>query len=208
MAIRDRVRKIKHLRNRNLICVIEEPDLTINVGTIIRNVSAFGVDKLYVIGGEEDLKSFTKSRFSRKLSIASVGSNKWVFVKNFKTTLECINHLRENNYTIATTSPHMLGKKNTNLYTGVFTQKKLAVWFGNEVRGVSEEAIDNSDFCIQIPMGGAVESLNLGTSTGIVLSYIRQKRLEYVFKNKKVKKGPVGLRNLLLSSWERFIKND
>ncbi len=207
MAIRDRVRKVKHLRNRNLICVIEEPDLTVNVGTIIRNISAFGVDKLYVVGGDGSLKDFNTSRNNRKLASASVGANKWVFVKNFKTTSECLDHLRKNNYIIATTSPHLIGKTNINLYKGDFTQKRLAVWFGNEARGVSSEAVQSSDFCINIPMGGIVESLNLGTSTGIVLSYISHQRLEFVFKNKKIRKGPVGLRAILLSSWDRFSKN-
>lgn len=73
--------------------------------------------------------------------------------------------------------------------------------------GASKEAAENSYFCIQIPMGGIVESLNLGTSTGIVLSFVSYQRLEFVFKNKKIEKGPIGLRSLLLSSWERFMKN-
>lgn len=50
-----------------------------------------------------------------------------------------------------------------------YTQKKLAVWFGNESRGVSDEVITKSEMCINIPMNGIIESLNLGTDTGIVL---------------------------------------
>lgn len=60
--------------------------------------------------------------------------------------------------------------------------------------------------CIQIPMGGIVESLNLGTSTGIVLSYISYQRLKFVYSHKKVRFRPKGLANLKMRSWKDFIK--
>ncbi|WP_374693402.1 TrmH family RNA methyltransferase [Acidithiobacillus sp. AMEEHan] len=62
---------------------------------------------------------------------------------------------------------------------GEYTKyKKLAVWFGNESRGISELAVENSVFCVNIPMCGIIESLNLATSSGIVLYEItRQRRL-------------------------------
>ena len=63
---------------------------------------------------------------------------------------------------------------------------KLAVWFGNESRGLSDMAIENSKACINIPMYGIVESLNLGTTSGIVLYEITKQRRE--FKLSKVAK--------------------
>lgn len=206
MPIRDRIRKIKHLQSKYFICVLENPDNNINIASAIRNISAFGVEKLYVVGNKNILKDFETSRTNKDLLRLSVGASKWVFVKSFKTTKECIEHLRKNRYTIAVTSPHLKGKNNINLYDSEFDYKRLAVWFGSESKGISDEAIENSDMCIQIPMAGIVESLNLGTSTGIVLSYIREKRLKQVFKKKKVKIKPKGLKKLLTSSWEKFSK--
>lgn len=204
MSVRDRIRKVKHLQSKYFVCVLENPDLEINVGSAMRNISAFGVEKLYVVGNKSILKDFETSRKNRYLKKLSVGSNKWVFVKSFKTTKECIDHLRKDRYTIAVTSPYLKGKKNINLYDGEFDYKRLAIWFGNESHGISDEAVKDSDFCIQIPMGGIVESLNLGTSTGIVLSYIRHKRLRHVFDKKKARIRPKGLRKLLMKSWEDF----
>ena len=206
MAVRERIRKIKHLRNRYFICVLENPTDIANIGSAIRNISAFGVEKLYVIGGAKNiLHDFESSRTNKRLTNISVGASKWVYVKYFNSVNECISHLRKNLYTIAVTSSHEKGKKNINLYEAEFTQKRLAVWFGNESKGISDEAVDNADMCIYIPMGGIVESLNLGTSTGIILSYIGYQRLKFVYSHGKVRFKPRGVATLKMKSWQDFL---
>lgn len=206
MSVRERIRKIKHLRNRYFICVLENPTDLVNIGSAIRNISAFGVEKLYVVGGATNIMSdFESSRNNKRLTQISVGANKWVFVKYFSTTTECIAYLRKNLFTIAVTSSHQKKKHNVNLYEETFTQKRLAVWFGNESQGISDEAVNNADLCIQIPMGGIVESLNLGTSTGIVLSYIGYQRLQFVYTNNKARFKPKGLAHLKMGTWEDFL---
>lgn len=99
----------------------------------------------------------------------------------------------------------MKGKENINLYEGTYTQKRLAVWFGNESKGISEEAVESADMCIQIPMGGIVESLNLGTSTGVILSYIGYQRLQFVYSHQKAKFKPKGIANFKMRSWRDFL---
>ncbi len=205
MPVRERIRQIKHLQNKYFICVLEYPDNLVNVASAIRNISAFGVTKLYVIGGANILKDFESSRSNKHLNSISVGANKWVFVKHFNTTTECITHLKKNLYTSVVTSSHEKGKNNVILYEGTFTQKRHAVWFGNESKGISEEAIGSADICIQIPMGGIVESLNLGTSTGIILSYISYQRLKFVYSHNKVRFKHRGLGKLKMQSWQDFI---
>lgn len=206
MSIRNRIRGIKHLQNKHYICVLETPRDIKNIASAIRNISAFGVQKLYVIGGTKVVQNFEVARENRRLKNLSSGANKWVFVKNFKTTKECLEHLKKYRYTIAVTSSHEKSKRNVNLYEETFTQKRLAVIFGNESKGVSKEAVSSADMCIQIPMGGIVESLNLGTSTGIILSYISYQRLRYVYEHNKVKFSPRGYGKLKMRSWEEFYK--
>ena len=206
MTIRDRIRDIKHLQNKYYICVLEYPKDIKNIAAAIRNISAFGVEKLYVIGGAKVVQNFEIARKNKRLKNLSAGANKWVFVKHFDTTAECVKHLKNNHYTIAVTSSHTIGKVNVNLYEETFTQKRLAVWFGNESKGVSKEAVRSADLCIQIPMGGIVESLNLGTSTGIILSYISYQRLKFIFSHGKVRTKPQGLKKLKMLSWRNFIE--
>jgi tRNA (guanosine-2'-O-)-methyltransferase len=179
-----------------------------NIAAAIRNVSAFGVEKLYIVGNKGAVHDFESSRSDKRLTNLSVGSNKWVFVKYFDTTNKCIAHLRKNLYTIAVTSSHKKRKENTPLYEGEYTQKRLAVWFGNESKGISKEVVNGADMCIQIPMGGIVESLNLGTSTGIILSYIGYQRLKFVYAHGKVRFKPRGTKNLKMRSWKNFSDSD
>ena len=208
MSIRKRIRKIKHLQNKYFICVLEYPKDVKNIASAIRNISAFGVEKLYVVGGPKIVKDFETARKNTRLKNLSVGANKWVFIKHFNTTTECVKHLKKYLYTIAVTSSHQKGNKNVNLYEETFTQKRLAVFFGNESKGVTEEAVKSADMCVRIPMGGIVESLNLGTSTGIILSYISYQRLKYIYEHNKVRFKPKGLKNLKMRSWQDFIERN
>lgn len=168
-------------RCNTLICVLENPSNLGNMGAVIRNINCLGVGKLYVI--TDDPKSFEDMRKDKLLRMTSSSANKWTYVKCFKTTQECLDHLAKNNFKSLVTSPHIKGKENYSLYTHDFNQyPKLAIWFGNETRGISNLAIEKSDGCLSIPMYGIIESLNLSVSSAIVLSYVGQKRREYTGK--------------------------
>jgi tRNA (guanosine-2'-O-)-methyltransferase len=186
--------------------VLENPKDIVNIAAAMRNISAFGVEKLYVIGDNNIVKDFETSRSHKGLTNTSVGANKWVYVKQFDTAADCIAHLREDRYTIAVTSSHLKSKDNVYLYDETFTQKRLAVWFGNESKGISDEVAGEADMCIQVPMGGIVESLNLGTSTGIILSYISYQRLKYIYENDKATFKPKSIAASKMQSWHEFIK--
>jgi tRNA (guanosine-2'-O-)-methyltransferase len=58
------------------------------------------------------------------------------------------------------------------------------VWFGNEARGISDLAVERSEMCVSIPMFGMIESLNLGTTSGIVLYEVTKQRRNYQSKYK------------------------
>ncbi len=106
----------------------------------------------------------------------------WVptFVKRFDSTEECLAHLEKNRFVSIVTSPHRKGKENTFLHEGDFTEHaKLAVWFGSETKGISDLAVERSERCVSIPMFGMIESLNLGTSSGIVLYEVAKQRRQY-----------------------------
>ncbi|MEM8789924.1 MAG: TrmH family RNA methyltransferase [Pseudomonadota bacterium] len=102
------------------------------------------------------------------------------FVKRFDSTDECMNHLERKGFVSVVTSPHVKGRSNVYLHEGDFTKHtKLAVWFGNEKRGISEAAVSRSEACVAVPMFGMIESLNLGTSSGIVLYEVTKQRRAY-----------------------------
>ena len=189
-SARLRADEIKDYRCKNLIAVIEDPVDIRNIGTVIRNVNALGVDKTYIVDPRRRLPDdWQEMREQRSLSKSSVSAIKWSFVKRFESTQACLDHLAKNRFVSIVTSPHVKGKTNVILHEADYTiPTKLAVWFGNEARGVSDLAVQSAEMCVSIPMFGMIESLNLGTTSGIVLYEISKQRREYQNKYKRPNK--------------------
>lgn len=187
---RKRADAIKDYRCKNLIVVIENPDEMRNIGTVIRNVNALGAEKAYVIDPRGILPDeWQDMREQKALSKTSVSAIKWSFVRRFTSTEDCIAHLQKKGFVSMVTSPHIKGRKNGVLDEVDYTvYSKLAIWFGNEGTGISELAIEHSEMCIAIPMFGMIESLNLGTSSGIVLYEICKQRRDYQSKYERAGK--------------------
>ena len=180
-SVRQRADAIKQFRCKNLIAVIECPTDVKNIGTVIRNANALGVEKVYVVDPRRSLPDdWQELRDQKSVSKTSVSAVKWTFVKRFDSTDECFDYLESKNFRSIVTSPHVKGKTSIFLHEGDFTvHHKLAVWFGSEAIGISDRAVERSDMCICIPMFGMIESLNLGTSSGIVLYEVTKQRREY-----------------------------
>ncbi len=185
-SLRKRADAIKEFRCKYLIAVLENPVEFVNIGTVVRNINALWVEKLYIVDPRKKLPDdWQDMREKKSLSTPSVSAIKWSYVKRFDSTEDCLNHLEKNGFVSIVTSPHIKGKNNVVLHEWKYTQWKLAVWFWNESHGVSKEVIDKSEMCVQIPMYGIIESLNLATCSGIVLYEITKQRREYVASKKK-----------------------
>jgi len=183
---RQRADAVKPYRCKNLIAVLEDPKDIRNIGTVIRNVNALGVEKTYIIDSRGALPDdWQELRQRKSLKESSASAIKWSFVRVFESTEACLAHLERKKYVSIVTSPHVKGKQNLILHEGDYTQARLAVWFGNEARGISDLAVQKSECCVSIPMFGMIESLNLGTTSGIVLYEITKQRRAYQNKYKR-----------------------
>ncbi len=190
-SLRKKANRASIFKSRTLVCVVENPKTIVNLMGIVRTAEALGVGKVCLIDNAKLKlpKDWQKMRDEPNLLNLSASGIKWLFVKVFSSTSECLQYLAKKNFTNIGTSPHQLGKKNIPLFEGKYTQNHLAVWFGNEARGLSREALEACDFCIQIPMYGIIESMNLSSSASIVLNYIVEKRHE--FSRKKLSKKDI-----------------
>lgn len=186
-AKRERADEMREFRCKNLIAIIENPMDIKNIGTVVRNVSALGVEKTYIVDSRKALPDdWHEMRERKSLTKTSVSAIKWSFVKRFDSTEQCLEHLEKNRFISIATSPHIKGKKNIVLHEGDYSSfTKLAVWFVNESRGLSDTAVQHCELCISIPMYGMIESLNLGTTTGIVLYEVAKQRREYQSRFKR-----------------------
>lgn len=189
-SVRMRADAIKPHRCKNLIVVVEDPNDIKNIGTVIRNVNALGAEKVYVIDPRHALPDdWQDMRERSSLKATSVSAVKWTFVKRFDNTEACLAHLQKNGFVSIVTSPYVKGRRNEILNKVDYTvYTKLAVWFGNEKRGISNVAVENSEMCISIPMFGMIDCLNLGTSSGIVLYEVTKQRRAYQEKYKRSKR--------------------
>lgn len=186
-SVRKRADEVKPFRCKHLIAVLESPADIKNIGAVIRNANAMGVEKVYIVDPRHSLPNdWQDLRDRRSVSKTSVSAVKWTFVKRFDSTDECFDHLEKKDFTSIVTSPHVKGKASIFLHEGDYTtHAKLAVWFGSESMGISDRAVERSEMCISIPMFGMIESLNLGTSSGIVLYEVTKQRREYQSKYRR-----------------------
>ncbi len=183
-SLRKKADAIKKYKCKNLIAILECPTDFRNIGTVIRNINALWVEKLYIVDPQKKLPDdWQDMREKKSLSGPSVSAIKWSFVKRFDSTKDCFDHLEKNNFISAVTSPHIKWKTNVILHEGTYTQWKLAVWFWNESRWISDIAVDRSEMCINIPMYGIIESLNLATCSWIVLYEITKQRRDFIANN-------------------------
>jgi tRNA (guanosine-2'-O-)-methyltransferase len=200
-AKRAKADNASHLRCTSMICVLENPGNIQNIASTIRNINALGIAKLYIVDGANIVAENTwqEMRKNKQLMRLSATAIKWTYVRKFKTSKDCIDHLCKNNFVSIATSPHVKGHVNVNLKNcgKCFTEiKKIAVWFGNESEGISEYAVINCKFCVQIPMCGIIESLNLSVCVGLVLYEISNHRRSYKKAN-VIKDEKIIIRNFL-----------
>lgn len=113
-TVRKRAEEIKPFICKNLIAVIESPSDIQNIGTVIRNVNALGVEKVYVVDPRKALPDdWQEMRERKSLARTSVSAVKWSFVKRFDSTDDCFEHLEKNNFHSVVTSPHIKGQETT-----------------------------------------------------------------------------------------------
>ena len=90
-TIRQRADEIKEYQCKNLIAVLENPMDIKNIGSVIRNANALGVEKIYVVDSRQSLPDdWEELRERKSLSKISVSASKWTFVKRFNSTEECL----------------------------------------------------------------------------------------------------------------------
>lgn len=122
---RQRADALKAYRCTNLIAVIEDPHDIRNIGTVIRNVCALGVEKTYIVDPRKVLPDdWQDMRERESLSAISASAIKWSFVRRFGSTEECLAHLPKKRFVSIVTSPHMKGKTNVVLHEGDYTTQQ------------------------------------------------------------------------------------
>jgi tRNA (guanosine-2'-O-)-methyltransferase len=168
------VRSARRLEKIARVLAHRQPGLTVvmenihdphNVSAIFRTCDAVGIMNVELV--------YTVEKFPRIGKKSSSSANKWVDHRRHRSVEECYALLRREGTRILATRT---GPGTRALYELDLTQPTAFV-FGNEHRGVSEAAAGQADECIQIPMFGMIESLNVSVAAGVCLYEALRQRL-------------------------------
>ncbi len=140
-----------------------------NIGSVFRTCDALRAEKIYLCG----ITATPPHRDIHKTALGAEDAVPWEYAED---TLSVVAKLKTEQYKILaieqTDSSTMLHHFKLN------ANEKVAIIFGNEVKGVQQKVVDACENCIEIPQEGTKHSLNISVSAGMVLwEFYRQLRV-------------------------------
>jgi tRNA (guanosine-2'-O-)-methyltransferase len=165
--------KVVNQRQKYLTVVLENVHDPHNVSAVLRSCDAVGIDKVFLI--------YNTNKFPKIGRVSSASAKKWVELVKFDNVDDCFAALRKEKYKIYSTHMSETGK-NKSLYEFDLT-KRVAIVFGNEHAGVTDEIKEKSDGNLLIPMYGMIQSLNISVSVAVCLyEALRQREAKGMYK--------------------------
>lgn len=157
---RDSVEEFRSKPKMDVVVVLDNIRSLNNIGSIFRTSDAFVVDRLMLCG-------ITAQPPSVEIHKTALGAEDSVAWEYFADTSDCIRHLKQGGYQIC-----VLEQVHNSVSLEKFKPQrgeKYAVVVGHEVHGVSQEVVNESDVCIEIPQEGTKHSLNVAVSAGLAI---------------------------------------
>ena len=154
------VEEFKQVEKTPICIVLDNVRSLNNIGSVFRTADAFLIEKIYLCG----ITATPPHKDIHKTALGATDSVAW---EHRESTLELLEELREEGYT----SLALEQAENAVMLNDfkVEENKKYALIFGNEVKGVSQEVVSASDLVLEIPQYGTKHSLNISVSVGIVV---------------------------------------
>jgi tRNA (guanosine-2'-O-)-methyltransferase len=177
----DKIRTQLSFRVLDTILVLDNLDKEMNVHACLRTAESLGLQYVYIISSSSNSRRDTRS--------VTKGAQKWLSLRHFTDTNECISLLRRDNYLIAasdigsisvdveTAAARTLTMRNGN--ESDYFRQRVAVVMGNEMQGCSPSILNAADTLFFIPQAGFSQSLNVSVATAISLSYFLHRTKDY-----------------------------
>lgn len=187
-------------RTSRLIVVVERCTNDHNYSAILRTVEALGIQHVYIIAPSPSKKNNNVNNNTITSSTGKVVKNtttqevearamhhlfaqratEWLTVREFATTRECLATLHENGYVVWATdlsqqavclTKEDLAQVSCNDNDDIIPPK-LAIVFGTEAVGCTNEMLEESDLRVYLPLRGFADSLNLSVATALVIQQL------------------------------------
>lgn len=166
----------ERMKRLNDVIDKRQPDITVvlenvfdphNVSAVMRTCDAIGIQEIYILNNRIPPP---KKWGHRSSSTAA----KWLTIHQFTDMHTCFDAVREKYDKVYAS---LLGTHSKDLYEMDMTES-LALVFGNESFGISEEVLRYTDGNFMIPQFGVIKSLNISVACAVVLyEALRQKRI-------------------------------
>ena len=154
-------------RTKHITVVLENVFQGRNISASIRSADSFGIQDVHII---ENNNIFNDD------SEVSMGAEKWITITRYNqkkhNSIEAIKKLKSEGYQIIATTPH---NTDCDLFDVDVSRQKVALIFGAEVKGCSEQTLALADKKMKIPMYGFTESFNLSVSVSLCLQHLTYK---------------------------------
>lgn len=163
----NRFQEVLKERSKHLRVVLEDVYQAHNASAVLRSCDCFGVQ--YV--------DFIENRNSYKISDdVAMGSSNWLSIKRHNNpdnnnTINCLNELKQQGYKIIATTPH---KDDYNIYD-LPVDEKMALVFGTEIDGITQDVYNAADGFVKIPMYGFTESFNISVCAALCMYEITKR---------------------------------
>jgi tRNA (guanosine-2'-O-)-methyltransferase len=165
---KEKIDRVVAQRTRNFTVVLDRLEDSFNMAAVLRTCESMGVQEVHVVTNPE-------APFIPNSRVAQ-GCDKWLDVKLYKSFAECREHLKGRGFTLYASA---IREGATSLYSLRFDQK-VALIFGNERFGVSEEVLAGVDGTFWIPMRGFSQSLNISAAASACVSRAAAWREEHL----------------------------
>jgi len=157
---RKNINEFKQSQKTPLIVILDNIRSLNNIGSVFRTSDAFLVEKIYLCG----ITATPPNKEIHKTALGATDSVDWEYSEN---TIDVVDKLKADNIEVISIEQAenaiMLDKFK------VEDNKKYAIIFGNEVKGVDQKIVSISDKVIEIPQYGTKHSLNISVSAGVVI---------------------------------------
>lgn len=158
---RAKIEQLALERTRYLSIAVEDIYQPHNASAVMRSAECFGIQDVHVIENEH---KYTPSKEITK------GANNWLTMHHYNKTEDntaaCIEKLKRDGYRVVATTPH---EKHRMIDQLDVTKGKVALFFGTERDGISDDVREQADELVRIPMYGFTESFNISVSAAICL---------------------------------------
>lgn len=176
----ERLSKIEHFSKESsdfVLPVMEDVYQFRNAAAIVRSVEACGFH--HVVALEEE------NVFNPNLKVTK-GAETWVQVEKMPNNLDSLKEIKSRGYRILVVSP----EKNATMLPDYEVKEPIALVFGTELEGVSDEILDFADETLAIPMFGFTKSFNVSVAAAICMYELKQKLMksgiEYQLSDQKL----------------------